>query len=89
MFFENLIFAAARSKVKVNRLATGELVGCPLFGSLLTPKSGQPINSPGGQPINYNLALCFAIFQTNFCFGKNRKLIESQLGTSVAKLIAF
>ena len=34
---KKIIFTAARSKMKVNRLATGELIGCPPQGSFFYP----------------------------------------------------
>ena len=37
-FCQNLIFTAARSKLRVISLATGELLVCPLFGSIFDPK---------------------------------------------------
>ena len=45
-------------------------------------------NFPGGQTNNFNLAVCFPYFRL-IVFSKHRKLIESQVGTPVAKVITF
>ena len=49
-FFENLIFVAARRKMKVRNWTTGELFSVP-------PKSGTVSNSQGGTISNFYFAL--------------------------------
>ena len=86
-FCQNLILTATRSKLTIIKLAA-----CPLFWRFLAPQSGQTSNFRGGQTNNFQMALCYPIFETigaNFLKTKNRTLIEKQAGTSVDKLRTF
>ena len=71
-FYENLIFTAARSKLKVISLATREFLVSPLWGSIFDPQSGQTNNFPGGQTNNFHLALCFPYFRLIFVSFKQK-----------------
>ena len=77
--------------MKVISLAIGELFVCPLLGSILTPKGGQTNNFPDGQTDNFIWFYVFPSFRLIVVLFENRKrkLIESQVGTPVAKLITF
>ena len=65
-FFKNLIFAVARSKMKVRNCTAGELFSVPPQGSISAPQKWYIFNSPGGTVSNFHFALCFPIFGTNW-----------------------